>query len=228
MSETDQSSGGALLELDHIHHRFDDIEVIRVEHLRVGEGEQWLLHGPSGSGKSTLLHIAAGLLTPSEGTVRLAGQRLGALAGAARDRFRGRHVGIVFQQLHLIDALTVRQNLELAQSLAGLEVDEVRIGEVLDGLDIAEKAEARPHALSYGQAQRVALARALINRPRLLLADEPTSNLDDVNAARALALLREQAEAHGSALVVASHDGRIKDAFAHRLELALVPEAHAA
>lgn len=228
MSETDQSGGGALLELDHIRHRYDGVEVVKVEHLRVGEGEQWLLHGPSGSGKSTLLHIAAGLLTPNEGTVRLAGQHLGALAGAQRDRFRGRHVGIVFQQLHLIDALTVRQNLVLAQSLAGLEVDEARVGELLASLDIADKAEARPYALSYGQAQRVALARALINRPRLLLADEPTSNLDDANAERALALLRGQAEAHASALVVASHDGRIKDAFKHRLELELARAAEAA
>ncbi|HEX9645868.1 MAG TPA: ABC transporter ATP-binding protein [Alphaproteobacteria bacterium] len=228
MNDQDRAGTRSMLALDGVRHRYDRTEVVAVEHWQVAEGEQWLLHGPSGCGKSTLLHIMAGLLTPSQGTVRLAGQDLGALAGAARDRFRGRHVGIVFQQLHLIDALTVRQNLVLAQSLAGLPPNEARVGEMLDGLRIADKADARPFALSYGQAQRVALARALINRPQLLLADEPTSNLDDANAERALALLRDQAEAQGSALVVASHDGRIKDTFERRLELDIAAEAQAA
>jgi len=158
-------------------------------------------------------------LTPSAGTVALAGTDLGLLRGAARDRYRGRHIGIVFQQLHLIDAINVRQNLALAQSFAGLPVDEERIQAALAALGLADKADAYPFALSHGQAQRVALARALINRPAVVLADEPTSNLDDQNAARALALLREHARAHGSALVVASHDARIKDAFDKQLEL---------
>jgi len=208
-----------MLELTGIRHSYQSQAVLDVPAWRAGEGEQWLLHGPSGCGKTTLLHIMAGLLTPSAGAVALAGTDLGALRGAARDRYRGRHIGIVFQQLHLIDAISVRQNLALAQRFAGLSVDEGRIQALLLALGIADKADALPYALSHGQAQRVALARALINQPAVVLADEPTSNLDDQNAERALALLREHAKAHGSALVVASHDGRIKDAFENRLEL---------
>lgn len=208
-----------MLEVTGIRHFYQGQPVLDVPRWRADEGEQWLLHGPSGCGKTTLLHILGGLLTPSEGTVTLSGTDLGALRGAALDRYRGQHIGIVFQQLHLIDAITVRQNLALAQKFAGLPVDNARAIEVLDVLGLADKADAFPYALSHGQAQRVALARALINRPAVVLADEPTSNLDDGNAERALALLREQAKAHGSALVIASHDGRIKASFDQRLEL---------
>ena len=208
-----------MLELTGIRHAYQSQTVLDLPEWRAGEGEQWLLHGASGCGKTTLLHIMAGLLTPSAGTVTLAGTDLGSLEGAARDRYRGRHIGIVFQQLHLIDAISVRQNLALAQTCAGLAVNEDRIRSVLAALGLADKADAYPFALSHGQAQRVALARALINQPAVVLADEPTSNLDDRNAERALTLLRDQAKAHGSALVVASHDGRIKDAFDNRLEL---------
>lgn len=208
-----------MLELTGIRHAYQSQIVLDLPAWCAGEGEQWLLHGASGCGKTTLLHIMAGLLTPSAGTVMLAGTNLGSLEGAARDRYRGRHIGIVFQQLHLIDAISVRQNLALAQTCAGLAVDEDRIRSILEALGLADKADAYPFALSHGQAQRVALARALINQPAVVLADEPTSNLDDRNAERALTLLREQAMAHGSALVVASHDGRVKDAFANRLEL---------
>ena len=208
-----------MLELSGIRHRYAQQAAVALDDWRAADGEQWLLHGPSGCGKTTLLHIMAGLLTPSEGKAVLAGQDLGALRGAARDRFRGRHVGIVFQRLHLIDALTVRQNLMLAQTAAGLPHDSARIHEVLEALAISEFAERRPSALSHGQAQRVALARALVNRPKLLLADEPTSNLDDANTERVLALLREQAQDQGTTLVVASHDGRIKHAFEHWLDL---------
>ncbi len=216
-----------MLEVAGIRHSYQSQLVLDLPHWRADEGDQWLLHGPSGCGKSTLLHILGGLLTPSEGIVTLAGTELGTLRGAAGDRYRGRHIGIVFQQLHLIDAITVRQNLTLAQRFAGLPVDEARATEILTVLGLADKANAFPFALSHGQAQRVALARALINRPAVVLADEPTSNLDDENAARALALLRDQARAHGSALVIASHDGRIKDAFEKRLELPARREAAA-
>jgi putative ABC transport system ATP-binding protein len=208
-----------MLELRGIRHRFARQLVVKIDAWRASDGEQWLLHGPSGCGKTTLLHIMAGLLTPSEGRALLAGQDLGALRGAARDRFRGRHVGIVFQRLHLIEALSVRQNLLLAQTAAGLPADTAQITEVLGALALTELAERRPSALSHGQAQRVALARALINRPKLLLADEPTSNLDDENAERVLDLLRDHADKQGAVLVVASHDGRIKDAFEHRLDI---------
>ncbi len=171
----------------------------------VGQGAHWLLLGPSGSGKTTLLHILAGILRPVAGRVELAGQDLAAL-----DRFRGRHVGIVLQRLHLLPSLTVAQNLALAQYLAGLPQDAARVRQVLGSLDLADKAQAYPHALLHGQAQRAAIARAVVNRPRVLLADEPTSNLDDARCAQALDLLLAQATACDATLVIATHDRRIK------------------
>jgi putative ABC transport system ATP-binding protein len=186
---------------------------------RAEAGERWLLAGPSGSGKTTALHLLAGVLQPSEGRVTVCGQDLGALTGAALDRFRGRHVGIVFQRLHLIGALSVRRNLALARSLAGLPADAARIDEVLERLALSHRAEARPDSLSGGEAQRAAIARAVLNRPALLLADEPTASLDDANAARVLDLLFAEADACGATLAVASHDARAAARFERRKEL---------
>ena len=209
-----------MLELRGVRHAYNGRTAVAVEEWTAGAGEEWLVSGPSGCGKTTLLHILAGLLRPGAGEARVAGQRLSALGGAALDRFRARHVGIVFQRLHLIGALTVRQNLLLAQSLAGFAPSPARAAEMLESLGIADRMNARPHALSHGQAQRAALARALINRPALLLADEPTSNLDDANAARAIELLRGAARDRGALLVVASHDSRLAAGFSRRLPLA--------
>lgn len=173
---------------------------------RAEAGERWLLAGPSGSGKTTAIHLLAGVLKPSEGRVTVCGQDLAALGEAALDRFRGRHVGIVFQRLHLIGALDVRRNLALAQSLAGLPVDDARIDEVLERLALAGKAAARPAALSGGEAQRAAIARAVLNRPALLLADEPTAALDPANKAQVIAMILDLADRMGAAILVATHE----------------------
>jgi len=178
--------------------------------MTAAKGEHWLVLGPSGSGKTTLLHALAGILRPGAGVVVVAGQNLGTLAAGALDRFRGLHIGIVLQRLHLIPSLSVMENLLLAQYLAGVQQDRGRIAELLESLDLVEKASARPHELSFGQAQRVAVARAVVNRPKLLLADEPTSNLDDARCLQALELLQTQATACGATLVIATHDQRIK------------------
>ena len=199
-----------MFDVQQLQHGYDGADVLQVPSWSVRQGAHWLLLGPSGSGKTTLLHILAGILKPAAGHVQLAGQDLAALAPAALDRFRGRHVGIVLQRLHLLASLTVAQNLALAQYLAGLPQDAARVREVLASLDLADKAEAYPHALSHGQAQRVAVARAVVNRPRVLLADEPTSTLDDARCAQALDLLLAQATACEATLVIATHDQRIK------------------
>lgn len=199
-----------MFELQQLTHRYDGREVLRVGHWSAAQGSRWLLLGPSGSGKTTLLHILAGILQPGAGRAMLAGQDLAALSKAGLDRFRGRHIGVVLQKLHLLPSLTVAQNVKLAQYLAGLPQDEARVREVLAGLDLADRADAHPHALSHGQAQRAAIARAVVNRPKLLLADEPTSNLDDERCAQALDLLLAQAEACGATLVIATHDQRVK------------------
>ncbi|MEM6783202.1 MAG: ABC transporter ATP-binding protein [Bacteroidota bacterium] len=205
--------------LEDVRHRYGQDAVLDLPHFSVAQGEHRLVLGLSGSGKTTLLHILAGLLKPSEGRVVVAGEDLTALKGDALDRFRGQHIGIVFQQLHLFPTLTVEQNLLLAPYMAGLPQDVGRAHEVLRSLDVAEKVKAYPHELSVGQRQRVAIARAVMNRPRLLLADEPTSSLDDVRAAQVLTLLREQAEAYDATLLVATHDARITSAFSEYLAL---------
>jgi len=192
-----------VLSLKGVRHRYGAREVLRLERFEAAQGEKWLVLGPSGSGKSTLLHLLAGLLKPTQGTVEAA-----------------RPIGIVPQKLHLIASLTVAENLLLAQYLAGARQEPARAAQVLASVGLAERAAARPHELSHGEAQRAAVARAVMNRPRLLLADEPTSNLDDAHCAAALDLLEAQAAECGATLVVATHDARAKPRFGKRLELA--------
>lgn len=212
-----------MFELRDLNHAYDGAEVLKVAAWQVDQGSQWLVLGLSGSGKTTLLHILAGILKPTAGSISIAGQDLAALRRAELDRFRGQRIGIVLQRLHLIPSLTVVNNLLLAQYLAGLPHDSARAREVLAGLDVAEKANAYPHELSFGQAQRVAVARAVVNRPKLLLADEPTSNLDDARCEQAYGLLVSQARACGATLVIATHDQRIKARMSNRFELRAQP-----
>ena len=209
--------------IQNLKHAYDGTEVLNVPAWQVEQGSQWLVLGPSGSGKTTLLHVLAGILRPGAGSVSVAGQDFGALKPDALDRFRGRHIGIVLQRLHLMASLTVLDNLLLAQYLAGLPQDRARAREVLAGLDLAEKGGARPHELSFGQAQRVAVARAVVNRPGLLLADEPTSNLDDERCAQAYGLLESQARACGATLVIATHDQRIRARMTNQFQLKARP-----
>jgi len=191
-------------------HRYGAVTAVEVPERRAAAGDAWLLAGQSGSGKSTVLHILAGLTSPTVGSVNVNGTDVAALSEGARDRWRGRTVGLVPQRLHLVGALTVRDNLRLANTLAGLPVDEPRIIALLEAVGVLELSMRFPSQLSQGQAQRVAIARAMVNRPALVLADEPTANLDDAHAAQALELLRGQAIEAGATLVVASHDARVK------------------
>ncbi len=208
-----------MFSLSDVGHQYNGTEVLRVHDWRAEQGAHWLVLGPSGSGKTTLLHVLGAILTPAAGAVTVAGQNLAALKAGERDRFRGRNIGIVLQRLHLVGSLTVRRNLMLAQYLAGLPQDADRVRDVLSGLDLADKLDAYPHELSHGQAQRVAVARGVINRPKLLLADEPTSNLDDARCRQALELLESQARACGATLVIATHDHRVKDRIANHFPL---------
>jgi putative ABC transport system ATP-binding protein len=206
--------------LHDVHHDYGGKAALDIPDWTVTQGEQWLVLGPSGSGKTTLLHALAGILRPTAGRVEVAGQDLSALGAAALDRFRGRHIGIVLQKLHLVGSLSVLQNVCLAQYLAGLPQDEARAREALASLGIADKALARPAELSQGQAQRVAIARAVVNRPQLLLADEPTANLDDAHCAEAAELLTGQARACNATLLIATHDQRVKARVANQRVLA--------
>jgi putative ABC transport system ATP-binding protein len=213
------SGAAAMVEIRGLRHEYAGRAVLAVPAWEVAPGESSLVLGPSGSGKTTLLNVIAGLATPTAGSVRVAGEEITRLAPAARDAFRARKVGLVLQTLHLIGVVSVRENLRLAQRLAGNPADDARIDEVLASLGIAGLGGARASDISVGEAQRVAIARAVVNRPALILADEPTSALDDANCDRALALLLDQAAACGATLLVATHDNRIRGRFERRLEL---------
>lgn len=187
--------------------------------LACAAGETLLITGASGTGKTTLLHLLGGLLPPSSGQVEIDRTDLSKLSGRPLDRFRGRHIGIVFQQAYFVAALSVFDNLLLAGWLSQRKKDAAKARGLLERLSIAEQAAKKPAQLSIGQQQRAAIARALMGDPALLLADEPTSSLDDRNAQTVADLLREQAQQAGAALIIVTHDQRLKQRFNQHIEL---------
>ena len=192
--------------------------------LAVAAGQGALLLGPSGSGKSTWMHLLAGVLSPLSGSVVLDGTDYGELRGGDLDRFRGRNIGLVLQRPYFVEALNVTENLALARRMAGLPADADFLESLLGRLGIERYAKRKPTELSVGEQQRVTIARALVNRPKLILADEPTSALDDTNAGRVSALLRERAAELGAALVVVTHDGRLRDDFPRVIQMTTLPQ----
>ncbi len=187
--------------------------------FELGPGETAALIGPSGSGKSTLLMLVAGLLRLQAGHIGVQGKSVRDFRGAASDHWRGRRIGIVLQSFQLLPRLSVLENLTAAQYLSGNKVNAASARETLAVLGIGDLAHERPHRLSRGQAQRAAIARAVVNRPALLLADEPTSSLDDDAAAAALLLLLSESRRLGAALLIATHDSRVKAHVPHVLVL---------
>ncbi len=194
-----------------ISHHYGDRYQLTFKDWNISKGEQWLLLGDSGSGKTTLLHIITGILKPSTGHVIISDTNLYQLPSRKLDHFRGKNIGMIFQRPHLIKSLTVFENLLITQSFAGLPENRQRINEVLHSLNIAKKKENYPAELSQGQLQRVSIARAVLNKPVLIIADEPTSSLDDKNTAAVIKLLISQSLENDSTLVVATHDKRVKD-----------------
>ena len=206
--------------------RFRDPEgglhvVVELPALELLEGEAMAVSGESGTGKTTLLHVIAGILPADEGIVEIAGETMTGLSEAARDRLRARRVGYVFQTFNLMPTMTALENVELGMTFrpkAGVSAS-VAAKAALDRVGLSNRAKHRPHQLSVGQQQRVAIARALAGRPALVLADEPTSNLDAVNGKACLALLQEFAAESKAALLVVSHDEAVLAGFPKTLRL---------
>jgi putative ABC transport system ATP-binding protein len=182
--------------------------------VELQQGDVLVLRGNSGSGKSTWLALLAGLLTPQNGELTVAGQRLNDLSNTARDAWRAKNLGFLPQKLHLSEALTVAENLQLAYFAASLPLNaaaKTHIELTLVALGVADFAHRKPSTLSGGQAQRVALARAVLLNPKIILADEPTASLDDEAASAALALLQASAARCNATLVIATHDFRVSE-----------------
>ena len=195
--------------------------VLDVPSLDLEAGQQVVLAGSSGSGKTTLLNVIAGLLKPDGGTVKVDGRAINKLSEAARDAWRARELGYVFQSFHLLGGYSALENVLLGMTF-GPGPDRAFARELLEKLEMGHRLNHRPNQLSIGQQQRVALARALANRPRIVLADEPTGNLDPRHAMEALGLLRGLCEEVGAALLVVSHDTAVLDSFDTRLDLAVL------
>jgi len=191
--------------------KFPDIQCLK--------GDHWLLLGSSGSGKTTLLQLLAGVRKPTSGSVEIGGTRLGSLSNADLDKFRGQHIGVVFQQAHFIESLDVEDNLVLAQKLAGRKIDRTKIRLLARRLGLHHKLKSMTHHLSTGQQQRIAIARALVNEPNVILADEPTSAIDDENTEVVISLLEEQASLVNATLVVVTHDARLRNHFPNQIVL---------
>ncbi|TJZ61437.1 ATP-binding cassette domain-containing protein [Sphingobacterium olei] len=185
----------------------------------IEKNQHTLLLGDSGTGKTTLLHLLVGLSKPSNGKVYIGEQDVYQLTESQLDGFRAKNIGFIFQEAHLLKNLTITENIELAQHLAKKAIDREAILGILGKLQIADKAGSYPSQLSRGQLQRAAIARAVVNRPKLLVADEPTAALDDTNTRHVLDLLLETATSYGATLLIATHDKRIKDNFSNTYHL---------
>ena len=197
--------------------------------LRLASGQTLFLHGPSGTGKTTFLEILAGVLQPTEGSLKILGQDFSKLTSAQRDAFRAEHMGYVFQSFNLIPYLSVRENIELPMHLsparkARLETldREMVIRALCGNLGIGDLLDKNVTELSVGQQQRVAVARALLGKPDLLLADEPTSALDTDHREKFLRLLFELAELYGTTVIFVSHDRTIESMFSRSLSLSAI------
>jgi putative ABC transport system ATP-binding protein len=185
------------------------VHILKDINLHIGQGEAVGLVGPSGSGKSTLLMVTAGLERADTGSVMVAGQALGSLDEDALARFRGRNVGIVFQSFHLIPTMTALENVAVPLELAGIDAAQERAARELAAVGLADRNHHYPAQLSGGEQQRVALARALAPNPAILIADEPTGNLDETTGSEIIDLLFAGHEQRGTTLVLVTHDAAL-------------------
>jgi putative ABC transport system ATP-binding protein len=207
----------AIIELNALKVRYalegEALTVLDIPSWHVDEGEQVALFGPSGCGKSTLLHVIAGLLAPSEGTVRVCGRNLTAMSEAARDRFRARHVGYIFQNFNLLQGYTAIENVLVGMTFSPETPDRGLAEALLAEVGLAHRLKHYPSQMSIGEQQRVAIARALAKKPELILADEPTGSLDPIRSSGIVAGLRTACRKHGCSLLVVSHEKDVIAAF---------------
>jgi ABC-type lipoprotein export system ATPase subunit len=197
---------------------YDNQIFFKFQDIDLKSNENLLIIGNSGVGKTTLMHLLAGLLKSNSGSIKLFDQELSQLSSHQLDRFRKNNIGIVFQRPHFVNSLTVKENLQLAQYIANKK-DNNRIDSILKNLNIFDKSNKKTNQLSQGEKQRASIALAIVNSPKLILADEPTSSLDDANCSKVIELLKKQATDFGAQLIVITHDSRVKKHFKNSIEL---------
>ena len=190
----------------------------KFQNIDLNSHENLLIIGDSGVGKTTLMHLLAGLLKSNSGSIKLFDKELNQMSSYQLDSFRKNNIGIVFQRPHFVNSLTVKENLQLAQYIANKN-DNTRIESILKNLNIFDKSNKKTNQLSQGEKQRVSIALAIVNSPKLILADEPTSSLDDNNCSKVIKLLKKQATDFGAQLIVITHDSRLKKHFKKSIEL---------
>ena len=191
--------------------------VFKFPNIKLKSNENLLVLGNSGIGKSTLLHNLAGILRPKSGLIKIFNQDISNLSEFELDKFRGQNIGIIFQRSHFVNSLTIGENLELAKFLGRNKKGNIK--ETLDNLKILDKINKKPKELSQGERQRASIALAIINSPKLILADEPTSSLDDTNCSNVIKILKEQALKYQAQLIVITHDSRLKKHFKKSISL---------
>jgi putative ABC transport system ATP-binding protein len=197
-----------------------DVHALRGANLSVAKGEFLAVVGPSGSGKSTLFHILGGLTAPTSGSVAINGRNLDHLTNAERTHFRKETVGFVFQKYNLLPTLSAEENIRLVQYIANRSMEfTAEFQQILRVLGIADRLKHRPRQLSGGQQQRVAIARAIVNRPAILLADEPTGNLDSQNAVAVLDLLKDLNDRFGQTILLITHDQNAASYASRRIQI---------
>ena len=201
------------------------VEIVKVAGFALAAGEQLALRGESGSGKTTFLNLIAGILAPDSGRVSLDQAVMTDLPEAKRDRLRAEKIGYIFQTFNLLQGFTVLENVTLGMSFGSRGADRVHAAEMLKRVGLGHRLNHFPRQLSTGQQQRVAVARALANHPKLVLADEPTGNLDRKHAAEALTLIRGVCREQGAALLLVSHDEDVLRAFETRKDFAEINQA---
>ena len=219
MSDSDVVQYMAQLETHTLEYHYSGGTPLHFPDLHVTHEMPLAILGPSGCGKTTLLHLMAGLRKPVQGSIALNGEALEKMNERSLDHFRGVNIGLVFQQGHFVAALTVRENLLAAPFCAGKKASPERGRQLAERLGFDHKLNAYPRDLSQGEQQRVAIARAVMNQPALLLADEPTSSLDDARAELVLDLLIEEARQNEAALVVVTHDKRVQERIPQNINL---------
>ncbi|MAI83287.1 MAG: ABC transporter ATP-binding protein [Flavobacteriales bacterium] len=206
-----------MLETKNLRFKYDNNLELNFPDIKTSK-ENLLILGASGVGKTTFLHLLSGLLKPINGEINLLGTKISKLKMSEMDRFRGKNIGIVFQKPHFINSLTVKENLQLAQYISK-KSDKNRVQSLLESLGIEDKANKKTQNLSQGEKQRVSIALAIVNSPKLILADEPTSSLDDLNCDKVINILKNQASKYKAKLIIITHDYRLKKHFKNTLSL---------